>query len=99
MKKKLLGVLCSFLLGITSGVSSAHADEAPRKIIVFEKTFTNIGQQIALVKSQGAQAIKPLALINAVVGYLPPQAEKALLSRTDIVRIDEDLIVNAIGNS
>lgn len=97
MKKELLVVLCSFWIGITSGLSNAHADEAPRKIIVFEKTFTNIGLQIALVKSQGAQVIKPLALINAVVVSLPLQAEKALLSRADIVRIDEDLIVYAIG--
>src|SRR3989339_337951 len=102
MKKKTVAIaklvfLCSLFIGISGGIGDVQAQEASRKIVVFEKAFSDRGRQIALVKSQGAQVIKPLALINAVAVFLPEQAEKALLSKAEVVRIDEDIIVNAIA--
>ena len=96
----LLILVSSFTFGLF--VFSADAqpvNQIPRKIIVFQEKFVNEATQILLLRNFGVTIIKPLRLINGMAVYLPPQAERALLGRREILRIDDDLIINAIGKS
>lgn len=88
--------ICSILLGFSSWAVAEQPQGHPRKIVVFKETFVNTQEQIDLARNLGAGVIKPLALINALAAYLPEQAERALLARTEILRIDEDLVIEAI---
>lgn len=101
MKKMLMrGVkiffICSLISSLVSMAIPAIAQEHPRKIVVFQETFVNQAAQIALLRNFGAVIIKPLPLINGLAVYLPPQAERALGGRPEILRIDDDLIINAL---
>ena len=73
----------------------ASSEKAPRKIIVFQKSFSNKAAQMALMKKNGAIPIKPLRIINGMAVYLPAQAQSALEKRLgdEILRIDEDLLL------
>ena len=75
----------------------AGAQGAPRKIVVFQENFVNEAAQNTTVKNFGGTIIKPLRLINGMAVYLPPQAERALWGRGEVLRIDDDLIINATG--
>ena len=79
----------------TSAILASPA-ETPRKIIVFQKSFTDRAAQQSLVKKHGAIPIKPLKIINGMAVYLPAQAQSALEERlgAEIVRIDEDLVLH-----
>ncbi len=90
----LVGVVCGL---ITSAVIAQSSQGAPRKIVVFHEQFVNEAAQAALLRNFGAVLIKPLGLINGMAVYLPPQAEKALWPRPEILRIDDDLVIQAIG--
>lgn len=89
--------ICCILVSLVSLAGAADVERPPRKIIVFEEKFVTEAAQIALVRNFGAVIIKPLSLINGMAVYLPPQAERALLGRPEVVRIDDDIVVNAIG--
>lgn len=52
--------------------------------------------QTALLKNFGAVINKPLRLINGISVYLPVQAEKALAKSSEILRIDEDLVITTL---
>jgi len=82
---------------ITAEVTALPGQAAPRKIVVFQEQFVNEPAQAALVRNFGAVLIKPLGLINGMAVYLPPQAERALWARAEILRIDDDLVIKAIG--
>jgi len=93
--------VCAILLG---AVSLAIAEESaerpqgyPRKIVVFDQTFVNEPAQIALLRRFGGTVIKPLHIINGMAAYLPPKAVEAVLEEPAVLRIDDDVIVNAIG--
>lgn len=75
--------------------TAVFAQNAPRKIIVFQESFINEVAQAAILKNFGATIIKPLKLINGMAVYLPPQAERALWNRIEVLRIDEDIQVKA----
>lgn len=49
-----------------------------------------------MLKSSGGVKIKPLKLVNGIAAYLAPQAEKALLMRGEVLRIDDDIILEAV---
>jgi len=85
-------VLLSFVVLWSNAVPSEH----PRKIVVFKKWFSKIADQEALLKNSGAEKIKHLKLINSTAVHLPPQVEKALRKKGEILRIDEDLIISAV---
>lgn len=87
----------SFILGFTVGAWAES--RAPRKIAVFQENFISEAAQATLLENFGAVIIKPLGIIRAMAVYLPPQAERALLQRAEILRIDDDLIINALGGS
>ena len=82
------------ILTLTSSVF-ASSNEAPRKIVVFKKSFANKGAQHSLMRKNGAIPIKPLKIINAIVVNLPAPAQAALVERVgaEIERIEDDIIV------
>ena len=96
--KKLFWVslLLCFTFGlVVSPVAAQPNQRPPRKIVVFEKTFANEAAQTVLLRNFDAVKIKPLKLINGMAVYLPPQAEKALQGKPEILRIDDDLIITS----
>lgn len=95
--KQKIFFICAGLLGLTTHVIAADIEGYPRKIVVFKEAFVSKTKQAELARNSGAGVIKPLALINALAAYLPPQAEKALLERAEVLRIDDDLVINAIA--
>lgn len=100
-RKRLLLVFLISGIALGLGISNLSAQgpqDLPRKIVVFQENFVNEAAKIALLRNYGATVIKPLRLINGIAVYLPPQAERALLARYEILRIDDDLVINAIGN-
>lgn len=97
--KKLFLVLLAFsFVGLmTFPLNAQGPQDLPRKIVVFQEYFVNEAAKIALLRNFGVVIIKPLRLINGMSVYLPPQAERALLGRPEILRIDDDLVINAIA--
>lgn len=98
--RNLLKMLIVVSLVVGFGVVSAGAEEdarGARKIIIFQEEIVNIPAQTGLLRGVGAAIIKPLPLVNGMSVYLPPQAEKALGGRPEIQRIDDDIIIEAIG--
>lgn len=93
--------ICAVLLGLVSLTIAAGPEEHPqghhRKIVVFDQTVVNESSQIALVERFGGVVIKPLPVINALAVYLPPEAVEAILRTLVVLRIDDDVIVNAVG--
>ena len=92
----LLVLLAGLVFGaLTISVYAQQPDNAARKIVVFQEDFVNEADQSALVKEHGAEKIKHLRLINGMAVRLPPQAESALLREAEVLRIDDDLIIQA----
>lgn len=85
-----------FIFGFLILPTIAGAQGIPRKIVVFQENFVNEAAQTTLLRNFGATIIKSLRLINGMAVYLPPQAEKALRG-PEILRIDDDLVINATG--
>lgn len=80
--------------------SYSQAEQPPglaRKIVVFQPHFVNQPAQEALLRAVGGVGIKPLPLINGWAVYLPAPAVRALLQRSEVRRVDDDLVVRAIG--
>lgn len=97
MRKNKFFNLYAILLSVLTFTSAIFASPAdtPRKIIVFEKSFSDRAAQLDLMTKNGAIPIKPLQIINGMAVYLPVQAQSALEEHlgTEIVRIDEDIVV------
>lgn len=90
-------IMSVILLCVASLVIAALPEENPRKIVVFDQTIVNEPAQIALVRKFGGAVIKSLPIINATAVYLPPEAAEALSKTAGILRIDDDVIVQAIA--
>jgi subtilisin len=84
-------------LNFSAQSSNAIPSEHPRKIIVFKKWYGQEADQDALLRNFGAVKIKSLNLINSQAVHLPPGAEKHLKSKSEILRIDEDLVITAVA--
>lgn len=96
-KLSLLILAFSFVVSMSFSLNAQGPQDLPRRIVVFQQNFINEAAQIALLRNYGAAIIKPLRLINGMAVYLPPQAERALLGRPEILRIDDDLTIEAIA--
>jgi subtilisin family serine protease len=90
--KSLYVLIITFTLSIT-----VFGGSPPRKIVVFDDNFTNSAAQTALLKNFETIIEKPLKLVNGMSVYLPPQAQKALSKRPEVLRIDDDIRVMATG--
>jgi subtilisin len=66
-----------------------------RKIVVF-KSGINEPVKEALIKEFGGEKIKDLGLVNAKAVRLTGDAEKALARHPNVLRIDDDVIVEAL---
>jgi len=99
IKRLLLMILVTGFMTVLLNlpVSAQTTNQIPRKIVVFQENFVNEPAQIGWLRGAGAVIIKSLPLVNAVAVYLPPQAERALKGRPEILRIDDDLVINAIA--
>lgn len=104
MKNKLyflaigLGV-AAMVLGLTAiaAKSSATAESMARKIVVFQPGFVNEAAKDELISRAGGVKIKNLDLIGGKAVYLPSKAaERALARQAGVLRIDDDVIVEAL---
>ena len=87
-----------FLLSSLAGAAPWTSAGAPeRRIIVFENWFSDGARQAALVRAFGGDAVRSLALVNAQAAALPPGIEKQLARRAEVLRIDVDAEVRALG--
>ena len=87
--------LAAMIWGIF-GVNPTSAEPTARKIVVFKKGVLNEPAKEALVAKFGGVKVKNLDLIGAKVVLLPPKAEKALKQHPAILRIDDDVVVEAL---
>lgn len=84
------------LVGIVL-VSQAAPEGAARKIVVFEPWFVNEAARDKLVERAGGVKIKDLDLIGGMAVYLPNKAaEKALALQIGVLRIEDDVVVEAL---
>ena len=86
------------VLGLTAiaAKSSATAEPTSRKIVVFKSGVLNEPAREALVKKFGGVKIKDLTLIDGKAVLLSPKAEAALAKQAGVLRIDDDVIVEAL---
>ena len=100
MKKIYLfaGISAIFLLvAALAPLFSTAASPMVRKIVVFKAGVLNEPAREALMEKFGAVKVKNLDLIGGKAVLLPPKAEKALLQHPGILRIDDDVIVEALA--
>ena len=91
-------LLAGIVLGLSASGEVARAQEMhPGKIVIFKEGFVNEAAQATLVRNFGAVVNKPLRVVNGMAVALPPQAESALRRRAEVLRIDEDLVIEATG--
>ena len=89
-------VVLATLLALACG-SALAADNGPaRRIVVFEQSFAGEPAQAGLLRAFGGEPLRPLALVNGMSVLLPPAAEKALLARPEVLRVDVDARVRAL---
>jgi len=67
-----------------------------RKIVVFEPRILDEPAREALLQKFGGVKIKDLSLINGKAVLLPPAAVEALRQQVGVLRIDDDVIVEAL---
>jgi len=91
--------ILAFLVFLNFSAQSSNAipSDHPRKIVVFKKWYGQEADQDALLRNFGAVKIKRLNLINSQAVHLPPGAEKYLKRKSEILRIDEDLVITAVA--
>jgi len=77
-------------------VSQAAPEPTQRKIVVFQTWFVNDVAQDELINRLGGAKIKDLNLISAKAVHLPPRAEAALARQFGVLRIDDDVVVEAL---
>ena len=78
------------------GTIPASAEPTTRKIVVFKEGALNEPDREALVAKFGGIRVKNLDLIGAKVVLLSPKAEKVLKQHPAVLRIDDDIVVEAL---
>lgn len=89
--------ICAILLSFVSLAIAEVPEGHHRKIVVFDETIVNEPAQIVLVGRFGGVVIKPLPVINALAVHLPPEAAEAISKTAGVLRIDDDVIINAVA--
>ncbi|MGB9637241.1 MAG: S8 family peptidase [Microgenomates group bacterium] len=73
------------------------SEATSRKIVVF-KPVASEGEKEALIQKFGGVKIKDLRLINAKAVLLSPAAVEALKRQDGVLRIDDDVVVEALAD-
>ena len=102
MEKKLKILVTTLLifgliLGLAKTISFAKDEPKGRKIVVFKPEIDEATQEI-LINKVGGEKIKDLKIIKGKAVWLTSQAEKNLLKRAEVLRIDPDIEVYALEN-
>jgi subtilisin family serine protease len=104
MKSKIrlgLIVLVSLALLLSIGLTqlgTANDEQPIRKIVVFQTWFVNEAAQDELIDRAGGFKVKDLDLIGGMAVYLPNHAAAAALaSRPEVLRVDDDVVVEALA--
>ena len=86
------------VLGLTAiaAKSSAPVEPTSRKIVVFKSGVDESAKE-ALINKFNGEKIKDLRLINGKVARLTAKAERDLVRHSDVLRIDDDVIVEALA--
>ncbi len=79
--------------------SQAASEPLQRKIVVFKPDISDDLFQEKLIQRIGGEKYKNLRLINAKAVLLSKKAEKELIRGDNILRIDDDVEVSALGES
>ncbi len=102
MKKKfniftVSGVVAIVVLGLVGVVlvSQAKSEPMARKIVIFKSGVDGATQE-ALINKVGGEKIKDLGLIRGKAVKLTSQAEKNLVKQAGVLRIDDDVVVEAL---
>jgi len=110
MKKKLIILFFGLIIGglvlaLSGRFFSSQALELPfprenrglvRKIVVFEPRILDESAREALVERFGGVRVKNLDLISGKAVLLPPAAVEILRRQAGVLRIDDDVIVEAL---
>ncbi|MDP2946358.1 MAG: S8 family peptidase [bacterium] len=103
MKKKFNALLATIVtIGVVLGlvgvvlVSQAKSESMARKIVVFKSGVLSEPAREALVKKFGGVKTKDLTLIDGKAVLLSPKAEAALARQAGVLRIDDDVVVEAL---
>lgn len=92
-----LGLILALVVGFFGYAPSLTLADGPssRKIVVFKAAVPKAHRDEVLARHLGAK-VKDLDLVDGVVANLSPRAEAALKNESDVVRIEDDLIVEAL---
>ena len=77
--------------------AQAQPGEPGRHIVVFQDWFPAEAAQGALVRAFGGDVIRPLPIINGAAASLPPGIARQLARRGEVLRVDVDATVRALG--
>ncbi len=95
--KKFLCFLALAAMVLTSVPAVSSAAPAERKIVVFKDGALNENEKDALIKKFGGEKLKDLKFAHSKAVLLPPQAAVELARANGVLRVDDDVIVNALG--
>ncbi len=93
--KKAFSFVCSLLLILSVQVVFG-AEQQARKIVVFKSGVLNESAREALVRKFGGVKIKNLKSIEGQAVLLPVKAIKALEREGGVLRVDDDVVVEAV---
>ncbi len=96
----LLALLPTLALLAAAGAPMAAAqptDAWGRHIVVFQDGFPSSASQAALVRAFGGEVVRDLPIVNGMAVALPPGIAKQIARRTEVLRVDVDAQVRALG--
>lgn len=94
------GVVLSVVWGMLGIVPTLGASDEPvRKIVVFNNGAVNEAARDNLIKNFGGVKVKDLDLIDGRAVLLPPRSVAALENDPQVLRVDDDILVEALGQS
>lgn len=101
MKNKIFFVLSTILmLNFTVFTSNVKAEsKSMRKIVIFNKDIVDCNIKDTLLRKYGAVKIKELPLVNGFSVNLMSNQAESLRSETKILRVEDDVIVTAMGKN
>ena len=92
-----LVTLC-LALGTAVHASASNPPETGRHIVIFQSWITDNSQQDRVVSAQGGFVVQRLGLVNGAAVILPPGIEKQLARSPEVLRVEIDAAVHALGN-